>query len=263
MKSKPYHSARGGPHGMLHRLDPAPWLRPASTRGFTLIELLVVIAIIAILAAMLLPTLSRAKERARRTVDVNNLHQWGIACTIYAGDFKDLLPSGIRSFSIADPASDDFVWFNGATYKALLGYGVQTNNSACQSWLTKPDLMAAVGTTAWGTADVLLGWLYWGGRATFTSGTNRYVCPKKTSDYSIATSPTLMTCTCFDSRPHEWSSWMPHVGGSALVLYGPNVKPVPAPDGLAVARLDGSATWVKWTKLAPIQQVDTIYYERR
>src|ERR1017187_8728219 len=63
-------------------------------RGFTLIELLVVIAIIAILAALLLTALTRAKERARRTADVSNLHQWGVGCTMYAGDFKDYLPMG-------------------------------------------------------------------------------------------------------------------------------------------------------------------------
>lgn len=234
-------------------------------RAFTLIELLVVIAIIAILAALLLPALSRAKERARRTADVSNLHQWGVACTMYAGDFKDYLPSGIRNSAVGNPANDDFIWFNGDTWKALLSYGVTTNIAYCQSWLTQPDLVKEVGLAVWGTPDVLLGWVYWGGRDPFGpgTGTNHYVPPKKTSDYSVATSPTLMTCTCFDSRPYAWSSWMPHVRGSALVLYNPGVNPVPSPDGLAVARMDGSAAWVKWKRLVPIRQADTIYYERR
>jgi prepilin-type N-terminal cleavage/methylation domain-containing protein/prepilin-type processing-associated H-X9-DG protein len=69
----------------------------ASKRGFTLIELLVVIAIIAILAAMLLPAVSRSKQSARRIVCVNHLKQLALATVMYVADNDGYYPSSNSS----------------------------------------------------------------------------------------------------------------------------------------------------------------------
>ncbi len=85
--------------------------RKQTQDGFTLIELLVVIVIISILAAFLFPIFGSSRQRAKQTISMNNLKQWGVAFNRSLGDNNGYLPSdgqGSTSIKLTDTTS----WFN-------------------------------------------------------------------------------------------------------------------------------------------------------
>jgi prepilin-type N-terminal cleavage/methylation domain-containing protein len=226
-----------------HKANDFAAMYPEKTEAFTLIELLVVIAIIAILAAMLLPALAKAKERATRMASLNNLRQIAVGMNVYAVDNSDLvIPLRVDSGGQEVPVAMNVPQAEGVK---SIGLAFMTNISSIWCCPGRKDVSTKLPYFDSPNQQWIIGYEYMGGMTNWNTalGTRAAHSPIKISSskpyWVLAGCPMVRSSGGWGdlggTPQYAWDDIPEHKASASR-----------APAGGNEAFVDGSARWVKY-----------------